>query len=242
MSSEFNRRARWLDGGANSRYPLLNSIRRAGYAKRQLDLEREQQGFDPRFKDRLFPDEYVTDQRGNKDIRDADQAGVINLGVVRPDGKDIDRGFNQEISFGGRLVQPKNGVLRILDHDILDQNFGLINERNKWIDGLAGLCLSDSTGQIARYILPQVEYAILTKGETARGMPDELTKYSGRPEVITNYPPNAPEYTNGVAKLRYAIKTAEKSIHFDSDIADLLKKYNLYDASGGPQKSSCCCK
>jgi len=241
MSSEFNRRARWFDGGANSRYPLLNSIRRAGYAARQIQQERETQGVDPRYPNRIFPDQYRTEKGDNRRVADADQAGVINLGVVTPDGASIDTGFNQEISFGGRLVQPRNGVLRILDHDILDQNFGLINERNKWIDGLAGLCLSDSTGQIARYIIPGLEYELLQAGTGGSGMPGELTRYSGRPEVIANYPPTAPEYTNGVAKLRYAIKLAEKSIHFDSDIADLLKKYNLYDASGGSQKS-CCCK
>ena len=133
---------------------MLNSIRRAGYAQRQLEQEREFQGVDPRYPNRIFPDQYREKKGDNRRVLDADQAGVINLGVVTPDGASIDQGFNQEISFGGRLVKPRNGVLRILDHDILGQNFDLINERNKWIDGLAGLCLSDDTGQIARYIIP----------------------------------------------------------------------------------------
>jgi hypothetical protein len=240
MSSEFNRRARWFDGGANSRYPLLNSIRRAGYAQRQLEQEREFQGVDPRYPNRIFPDQYREKKGDNRRVLDADQAGVINLGVVTPDGASIDQGFNQEISFGGRLVKPRNGVLRILDHDILGQNFDLINERNKWIDGLAGLCLSDDTGQIARYIIPALEYNLLQSGTGGQGMPSELTSYSGRPEVIANYPPNDPNYTNGVAKLRYVIKLAESSIHFDSDISDLLKKYNLYGEKAS-SKSSCCC-
>ena len=238
--SEFNRRARWFDGGANSRYPLLNSIRRAGFASRQLQMEREQQGIDPRYPDRIFPDQYRSEKGSNSNVLNSDQAGVINIGIVKPDGTSIDTGFNQEISFGGRLVTPKDGILRVLDHDILGQNFDLINERNKWIDGLAGLCLSDDTGQVCRYIIPQFEHAQLTAGRSASGMPPELARYSGLPEVISAYPPNSPEFTNGVAKLRYVIKVAEKSIHFDSDISDLLKKYNLYnDSSKG--KGSCCC-
>jgi hypothetical protein len=237
---EFNKRARWFDGGANSKYPLLNSIRRSGYAARQLKLEREQQGIDPRYPNRIFPDEYRREKGDNRQVQDADQAGVINLGIVKPDGRSIDTGFNNEISFGGRLVQPKDGVLRILDHDILGQNFDLINERNKWIDGLAGLCLSDDTGQICRYIIPNTQYDYLGAGRSTSEMPVELHKWSGRPEIISNYPPNSAEYTNGVAKLRYVIKLAEKSIHFDSDIDDLLKKYNLYGAKG-KKEGSCCC-
>ena len=241
MSSEFQKRARWFDGGANSKYPLLNSIRRAGYAKRQLDQEREFQGFDPRFPNRIFPDQYRDVKGTNAQVLNRDQAGIINLAVVTPDGTDIDRQFTQEISFGGRLVQPQNGVLRILDKDILDQNFGLINEKNKWIDGLAGLCLSDSTGQICRYILPQLSHNNLLARRGVAGMPEELVQYSGLPEVISNYPPMSKEFTNGVAKLRYIIKDSEKSIHFDGDISELLKKYNLYDTASGGKGKGCCC-
>jgi hypothetical protein len=227
MSSEFNKRRKWLDGGDNSAYPLLNSIRRSLFSQNQLEKERALQGADPRYPNRLFPDEYREKKGDNRRVLDADKAGVINLG--------------QEMSLGGRVIRPRNGLLRILDGDILDKNFSMINERNKWIDGLAGLCLSDDTGQIARYIIPAVEYNLLQKGTGGSGMPPELTNYSGRPEVIANYPPNDREYTNGVAKLRYVIKLAESSIHFDSSIEQVLSKYNLYGQKGSKGSGSCCC-
>jgi len=237
--SEYNRRQRWLAGDPNSRYPLLNSIRRSGYYDTKLKEEKTLKGWREGSK-QVFPDEYIPKMESNKNVGDADQAGIIDLAVLRPGGNGIDTEFNHEISIGGRLVQPSGGKLRILDGDLISQSFDSILESNKYIDGLVGLMLSDETGSICRYILPSQYYEMLGANTSVSGMPSELAAPSARPEVITQHPPSSSVFTNGVAKLKYVTKQAQKSIMFDKDVSAMLKKYNEYHGELG-KKGGCCC-
>lgn len=240
-------RRQWLEGNANSRYPLLNAIRRQAFFERKLKEAQETLG---RRAGQMFPEEYLKgtpysidglSKDANKDVLDSQQAGVIDLGILAPgSATQVDQNYNKEISIGSRKVQVKKGHLRILDVDVLDTNLRDTYADSQFIARLVNMMLSDETGSACRYILPAIDYNELESDRGFTGMHPDIKKADGRPEVIAMQPPGSEAQLFGIAKLKQITKRA--SIMFDSNIDGILSKYEggaKIDTAG--YKGKCCC-
>lgn len=221
-----------LLGGANSKFPLLNSLRRAKWAKTKKEEEAQKLG---RTGGRLFPEEYA--KEGNQNIEDAMKAGILSLRITNPGtGEPTDEFDDQDVNIAGRLVRPhKKGMIHFLDADLLESEINTITENNRFVDRLVGLLMEDESGAICRFVLPLDFYNQLAK---TKG-PPALSDFNGLPEHFTQYTPGSKEFSEGVAKLKSVVKLAQKHIVFDDHVMGLLKKYE--DNTSGKGGGKCCC-
>lgn len=228
-----------LLGGSDSKFPLLNSLRRGQWAKIKKEEEAKKLG---RTSGRFFPEEYHLDPSqggagGNATLTDKQKAGVLSLRITNPGTGEKTKEFDgTDVNIAGRLVRPHDsGMIHFLDADLLESEINTITENNKFVDRLTGLLMEDESGAICRFVLPSAFYNELQSG----GGGGPLSDFNGLPEHFTQYTPGSKEFSEGVAKLKSVVKKAQQHIVFDDHVMGLLKKYE--DNTSGKGGGKCCC-
>jgi len=236
MSRDSNYVKRQLDylSGGKTNYALLSSLRRADYFSRKVREDKQQQGagmFDADGNQiKYFPDEYRKQPLANKELTQENLAGITTLGIMKAEGDKwvLDDNYDKEIDFGGRLVRPLKGKIRALSTSVLKDNMESILEENNMVTKMVKLFLSDSSGNICRYILPSDDYkALVAAGAT--------------PEMITSLSPNTPDFAKGLTAIKQVTKTALPHIHFEESLDTLLSRFDSSVKTIGVG-GGCCCK
>ena len=222
MSSSYTKRQLDYLTGGKTNYALLSSLRRSKYRERQKAID------DSKIADRgegqFFPSEYVGSAPGVAGQSAVTKAGVTTLGIMRATGDDnnpweLDKEYNNELDFGGRLVRADRGVIRALSSTLLKDNMQQILEKNNMVRRMVAFFLSDPTGSICRYVLPDRFYKQLGTNAT--------------PEFLTSSAPNTPEFAKGLTTLKNVVNDAYPFIHFEDDITDMLEKFDDPKIAGG---------
>jgi hypothetical protein len=238
MSSRNNHVKRQLDylSGGKTNYALLSSLRRSDFFSRKVKEDKQKLGsgmFDENGNQvKFFPDEYRKARPTNDAITNDLQAGITTLGIMKPTEKgwEIDKSYNKEIDFGGRLIRPleNQGVIRVLNSSVLKDNMETILEENNMVMKMVKLFLSDSSGNICRYVLPYDFYK-------------ELDDAGAVPEDISSLSPNTPEFAAALTQMKNVVKRALPSIHFEDSIDSILSSFGK-DSVSSSIGGGCCCK
>jgi hypothetical protein len=236
MSSYNKKQLEYLTGGKTN-YALLSSLRRSQFREKQKEIDDSKLA--ARGKGQFFPSEYVGSKKedgtslgvGGQTAKT--KAGVTSLGIMKATGDpdkpwELDTTYNNELEFGNRLIRPDGGVIRALSSELLKESLEVVLEKNKMTRRMVAFFLSDPTGSICKYVLPDRYY--LKLGD------------KGTPQALTSMAANTPAFAEGLTLLKNVTNEAIPHIHFEDDINDLLDKFDDPKNGGGGSMAGCCCK
>ena len=214
-----------IRGSANNE--ILSSLPRREHAER---LKKEMM-----MKRRLRENQmFAWDEEPTRynDADDDELAGITELGVLTSDGY-VDKTIDGPVVIGGREHQMKEGRMRIISKQAVDETMGPIFQERAFKDSIMSAILADRSGRICRMMLPKRNYQLLTSNASAAdfqgvlGMkvapPRKILDIDARPEYFTMYHESSSEWALAVQKLSLVIDNT--SIAYDGDISDWLGAY-----------------
>jgi hypothetical protein len=235
MSNYTKQQIQYLTGGKTD-YALLSSLRRAKYFENKKKEDESKIG--NRLTGQYFPGEFKkAEAEGKFKIKEnkADKiAGYTTLGVMKHNGTEwVPDETEQEIDFGGRIVKTHKGRIRALSSSLLKQSMDQLKEDTTFTNKLVKLFLTDPSGSICKYCLPEEFYEKLI-GKASGGK-------DATPESITAMAPNTPEFADALKVLRNVTREAAQYIHME-DGWNILDQFDKDVSSMGAVGGGCCCK
>jgi hypothetical protein len=173
----------------NSDNSIVSALKRGGHARRLRDEQRlkyQQYKKVTEEKGRFVGDLGIGDINGQ-------ESGITNLKICDKDGN-FDADLNNEFVIGNKVFKanPKTGLIRLLDTDVIDDIIEQSIEEEEYLNGIISIMLTDKSGRVAKWCLGPDAY---------NSLPDDA-----KVEQLVNFHGASKEFSIGLHKLREKVR------------------------------------